>query len=68
MVDVLLKTNDGRDGRSNLIFIWLGMLAMLRLKFWSAKGESRSIETWGMGGGGGQAKNHKINKPNFLNY
>ena len=63
MVDVLLKTNDGRDGRSNLIFIWLGMLAMLRLKFWSAKGESRSIETWG-----GQAKNHKINNPNFLNY
>ena len=64
MVDVLLKTNDGRDGRSNLLFIWLGMLAMLRLKFWSAKGESRSIETWG----GGQAKNHKINNPNFLNY
>ena len=57
MVDVLLKTNDGRDGRSNLLFIWLGMLAMLRLKFWSAKGESRSIETWG--GGGGRPKTIK---------
>ena len=60
MVDVLLKTNDGRDGRSNLLFIWLGMLAMLRLKFWSAKGESRSIETWGGGGrGGGRPKTIK---------
>ena len=59
MVDVLLKTNDGRDGRSNLLFIWLGMLAMLRLKFWSAKGEFRSIETWGGEGGGGQAKTIK---------
>ena len=67
MVDALLKTNDGRDGRSNLLFIWLGMLAMLRLKFWSAKGESRSIETWG-GGGGGPAKKQKKKKPNLLNF
>ena len=28
-----------------------------------------SIGTWsGDGGGGGQHKNHEINKPNFLNY
>ena len=40
MVNFLLNTNDRRDRRSNLLFMQFGVLAMLRLKLWSARVES----------------------------
>ena len=38
--NLLLKRNDGRDRRPNLLFMLFGVLPMLRLKLWSTKEKS----------------------------
>ena len=49
IVNFLLKTNDGRGRRLNLLFMKIGMLTMFWLKLWTAKGESYQpafVDNW----------------------
>ena len=42
-MNVSLKTSDGRERRPNLLFIEFGVLAIIRLKPWSTRGESHLL-------------------------
>ena len=44
IINALLKTNDGRDRKPNLLYMQFGVLAMPRLKLWIVRGENLIIQ------------------------
>ena len=50
IINALLKTNDGRDRKPNLLYMQFGVLAMPRLKLWIVRGENLIIQVlWATG-------------------